>query len=269
MPGGSEMGHFDWRHFDWSSLARGWGDDLRIAAILFTRLPIRREGEIADREAADALRAAPLIGLAIGCAGGIGYGLASFFGLSPYLSALLALALTIAATGAFHEDGLADFADALGGASPADRLAIMRDSRLGSYGALALLFSVGARAGALAQLAEPAPAAAALIAAAAASRGLLPLLTFFLEPARRDGLGAMVARPHQETVAAAAALGVLAAVLLLGPLAALAALALALASAGGIGVLARSRLGGYTGDVLGAAQQAAEAAVLLAAAICA
>jgi len=96
------MGHFDWQRFDWSSLTRGWGDDLRIAAILFTRLPIRREGEIADREAADALRAAPLIGLAIGCAGGIGYGLASFFGLSPYLSALLALALPIAATGGFH-----------------------------------------------------------------------------------------------------------------------------------------------------------------------
>ena len=261
------MARFDWRHFDWPSLAHGWARDLAIAAILFTRLPVRHDGEIAAREAAEALRAAPLIGLAVGLAGAIVYGMASLLGLAHLLAALLALGAMVAATGAFHEDGLADFADALGGADVADRLAIMRDSRLGSYGVLALLFSIGLRAGAVAQIAEPAAAAAALLAAAALSRGLIPLLPFLLPPARRDGLGAMIASPSQETAAAAAALGAVSALVLLGPAAAALAFAFALAAVGGTGALARSRLGGYTGDVLGAAQQAAEAGVLLAAAI--
>jgi len=113
----------------------------------------------------------------------------------------------------------------------------------------------------------PAPAAAALVAAAAASRGLMPLMTLWLEPARREGLAAMLGAPRQEVVATAAALAALALLLLLGLGAGIAALALGLAALSGVAALARRRLGGYTGDVLGAAQQVIEATVLLVAAI--
>ncbi|MFI4988767.1 MAG: adenosylcobinamide-GDP ribazoletransferase [Alphaproteobacteria bacterium] len=261
------MRRIDWQHFDWSSLARGWGADLRVGAILLTRVPLRLEGDISAAMAAAGLRSAPVIGLALGLAAGAAYGLASLIGLAPYLAALLALGLAIAATGGLHEDGLADCADALAGGTAAARLAIMRDSRIGSYGVLALILSVGLRAGALAQLAQPWVVLAALAAAAAASRGLLPLVPWALEPARSTGLGRLVASPSQEVVATAAALGAIAALFLLGPLAGVVALAAALAAAWGIAALARSRLGGYTGDVLGAIQQAAETAILVVAAI--
>jgi len=261
------MAPFDWRRFDWSSLRNGWGRDLLIAAGLFTRWPVGHEAAIAANEAAEALRASPLIGLAVGIAGAAAYAIACLLGLAPALAALLALAVMIAATGALHEDGLADFADALGGGTAEDRLAIMRDSRLGSYGVLALLFSLGLRAGALSEIARPGAAASALVAAAALSRGLLPLLAHTLAPVREGGLGAFFARPSQEATAAAAAIGALAALVLLGFLAGALALVLALAATAAVAALARSRLGGYTGDVLGAAQQAAETGVLLAAAI--
>jgi len=263
------MAYFDWRHFDWSSLARGWGRDLAIAAGLFTRIPVGLEGELAPAEAAAALRAAPLIGLGIGLGGAAAYAIARLIGLGPALAALLALAVTIALSGALHEDGLADFADALGGGTTAQRLAIMRDSRLGSYGVLALLMSVALRAAALAEIAPVGKAAAALVAAAALSRGLLPLLAHLLPPAREDGLGAFFARPSREASAVSAVLGALAALVFLGPLAAALALVLALSALAATARLAQRHLGGYTGDVLGAAQQAAEVGALLAAAICA
>lgn len=261
------MAGFDWERLDWSSLGRGWLDDLRVAAIVFTRIPIRFDRPIGPREVAQALRAAPVIGLGVGLAGAAVLGIANLFGLSPLLAALAALAAAIVATGGFHEDGLADFADGFGGRDKDARLAIMRDSRVGSYGVLALILSVGLRAGALAQLAAPWPAALAFIAAAAASRGMAPLLASMLPAARADGLGALLAEPNQEATLTAVALGAVLTLPLLGMGGGIAALALALAAVIGVAALARARLGGYTGDVLGAAQQAAEVAVLFAAAI--
>ncbi len=261
------MARMDWERFDWSSLTTGWAEDLRVAAAFFTRLPLGPAGAATGESLARALRAAPLVGLALGLLGAGAFALAHALGLGPLVSALLALALIAASTGALHEDGLADFADGLAGREAAERLAIMRDSRTGVYGTLALVFSLGLRAAALAQIDSPGPAAAALVAAAAASRGLLPLTTLWLEPARPDGLAAMLGAPHQEAVVTAAALAALAALLLLGPSAGVAALALGLAALWGVAALARHRLGGYTGDVLGAAQQVVEVAVLLVAAI--
>jgi adenosylcobinamide-GDP ribazoletransferase len=257
----------DWHNFDWSQLGRGWSDDLRVAAILFTRLPIVHPGKIGADEIAHALRAAPVVGLGVGFAGAAAFTIAHELGLSALLSALAALGIAIASTGAFHEDGLADFADGLGGSDAQERLAIMRDSRLGSYGALALFFALLVRAAVLAQLATPWAAACALLAAASLSRGVMPLVALHLAPVRRDGLGAMIADPSQETIAAAAVIGALSAFIALGLAGGVAAIALALGALFGVTALAGSRLGGYTGDVLGAAQQAAEVAVLLAAVI--
>jgi len=261
------MARFDWEGIDWSRLGRGWREDLHLAATLLTRLPLAPLAAIAPGREAEALRAAPIVGLALGLGGGLVFALARGLGLGPALAGLLALATMIAASGALHEDGLADFADALGGGSPEARLAIMRDSRLGSYGVLALLLTLGLRAGALAEIARPGAAALALAAAAAGSRAVMPLLAFLLEPARPEGFAAKLGRPSQEAALTAAALGAAASLALLGIAAGIVAAAAAGAAACGIAALARARLGGYTGDVLGAAQQAAEVAILLVAAV--
>lgn len=261
------MARIDPDRFDWSSLATGWAEDLRVAAAFFTRLPFPHQAEAAGESLARALRAAPLVGLAVGLLGGGAFALARALGLAPLVSALLALASMAALTGALHEDGLADLADGLAGREAGERLAIMRDSRTGVFGTLALFFSLGLRAGALAQIGSSGAVAAALAAAAAVSRGLMPLMILWLEPARRDGLAAMLGTPPQEVLATAAALGAIAALILLGPGAGVAALALGLAALFGVATLAEHRLGGYTGDVLGAAQQVGEIAVLLVAAI--
>jgi adenosylcobinamide-GDP ribazoletransferase len=94
----------------------------------------------------------------------------------------------------------------------------------------------------------------------------MSLILLRLGPARADGLGAGLGEPSQETVATAFLLALLAILIFLGPLAGLAALLIGIAAALGVAELARRRIGGYTGDIFGAAQQAAEIAILLAAA---
>lgn len=271
------MAKLDWNKFDWSSLAQGWPQDLRIAATFFTCLPlgkteVRRDGHDADAPTSDAglgraLRAWPVIGLAIGLAGGFGFMILRELGLGAAVAAIGAIAITVGLTGALHEDGLADFADGLGGQDPEQRLAIMRDSRLGAYGLLALLLCLGLRGACLAEISAPGHAAAALIAAEVGARGLVPLLTLSLGPARTEGLGAALGAPNQESIATAAAIGAVAALILLGPFAGLVALAASLGAIFALGTLARRRLGGYTGDVLGAAEQVGATAILLVAAI--
>jgi adenosylcobinamide-GDP ribazoletransferase len=98
----------------------------------------------------------PLIGGLLGALGGLVDALARWLGLPPALAALWTLASLLLLTGALHEDGLVDAADGIfGGGDPARRLAIMRDSRIGAFGALALILSLGLRASALAALPGP------------------------------------------------------------------------------------------------------------------
>ena len=99
----------------------------------------------------------PLIGAAIGLIAGLALLSAFQLGLHPLACAFIAVAVAIALSGALHEDGLADFADGLGGTTREDRLAIMRDDRIGTFGTLALLFGVGIRSGKIGQeTADPA-----------------------------------------------------------------------------------------------------------------
>jgi adenosylcobinamide-GDP ribazoletransferase len=142
----------------------------------------------------------------------------------------------------------------------------MRDSRIGAYGVLAVVFSVGIRAAVLGGVPGPGMAAAALVAAAALSRGLLPVTMHLLKPARKSGLGARAGSPDQEGWVKAGLLGALIGFLMLGPWGGLVALAAGAAAAGFTVWLCHRQIGGYTGDVLGAQQQATEIAVLIAAA---
>ncbi len=244
-----------------------WWVDVTTALAFLTRLPLPLPEPDRPPNLARAARAMPLAGAAIGLGGAAVYGLSDALGLTPAIAGLLAVAATILLTGALHEDGLADSADGLfANAEPARRLEIMRDSRTGAYGALALILSVGLRATALAAIAAPGPAAAALIAAHALARALPPAVMAWAPLARDDGLAAAAGPAETEHAWTALGLGAAIALLLLGFGAGLAAWIAAGLAGFAMIRLARARIGGYTGDVLGAIEQLGEIAVLLAAA---
>lgn len=238
-----------------------WLDDLIAAARLLTRVPMpARETEDVGR----ASRAYPLVGAAIGLAGGLALLAARRSGVPPLAAELVTVAAVIALTGGLHEDGLADCLDGFGGGRSRDaKLAIMRDSRIGSFGALGLIVSVGLRTAALAAL-PSALAIPAMVAAHAGSRALLPAVAVALPSARSDGMGAALGQLPMVVPAIAAALGL---VLVMGPLGWPAGgRAAAAGAAAGIVVAAWAwrQIGGFTGDVLGLVQQAAETTMLTA-----
>lgn len=233
--------------------------DVPAALVLLTRLPLPRLPESAFAAPARATWAYPLVGLVVGLIASLVWWASSALPLP--LTAGLTLLGMILMTGALHEDGLADTADGLwGGHTPERRLEIMKDSRIGTYGVLALVLITSLRWQALVALANP----LALIAAATASRAVLPLLMATQEQARKEGLSASVGKAPP----ASAALALLIAVLILMALLPLSQVALALLAASAAALLgalvARAKLGGITGDILGATQQIAELAILLA-----
>jgi adenosylcobinamide-GDP ribazoletransferase len=238
---------------------------------LLTRIPLPNIGDGDDGDAnsdlAQASWAFPVIGALIGTIGALVFALASTAGLPPWVAALLAVGATALASGGLHEDGLADVADGFGGAfAREDKLAIMRDSHIGTYGTLALILSVALRAAALAAIAEPLAAGAALIAAHAGARACLPAVMRGVPLARADGLAAEAGIPETATVATALGLAALIALVMLGVGSAVLAVIAAAAAAAAMTAVARWQIGGYSGDVLGAVQQCAEIAILAAAA---
>ncbi len=246
-------------------LQRGLGD-VATAFQLLTRLPLGPLGRLASPDqAAGAVWAYPVAGMAVGAIGALAYGLAQAVGLGALVSALLALAAMAAATGALHEDGLADTLDGFGGGHDADQiLAIMRDSRTGAFGALGLIFSVGVRAAALAALEDLGAVAAALIVSGALSRASLPALAAILPPARADGMAASLGQPDAGPVWLGAGLSGLAAFVLQPAGLAILLIALAAAAAAFWGVLVKRRIGGQTGNILGATEQTVSMAALIA-----
>jgi adenosylcobinamide-GDP ribazoletransferase len=245
--------------------------DIRACLRLYSRLPVRAGDDGHDMPDLSAVGwAIPLAGGAIGGIGAIAAALSQAAHLPPLLTSAIAIGALALTTGAMHEDGLADTVDGFGGgAARDDKLAIMRDSRIGAYGALALCVSILIRAFALAAIVERSAlaGATALVAVGAISRvaGLLPMAT--LPPARSDGAGVAAAQSGQFLLRAmfvATCVGFLpwpaGASLAQTVIAQLAAYCAALA----IAQVARQHVGGYTGDVLGAAQQAAEIAALTA-----
>lgn len=244
-----------------------WWHAFRDAAGFLTRLPSRpAEPAAGSGFLVGCIGMFPAVGAVVGAMAALVLLAAVALGLPPAVAALSALAAMTLITGALHEDGLADFADGLGGgACRDDKLRIMADSRIGTYGVLAVAFAVGLRAAALVSLADGSNAAAgALIAAAALSRATLAAMLRALAPARPSGLSAAAGQPPRAEVVKASAIGIGVAFLALSPNAAVAAVVAAAAGAGAVAWLTRRHLGGHTGDALGAAQQAAETAALLA-----
>ncbi|WP_298955074.1 adenosylcobinamide-GDP ribazoletransferase [uncultured Methylobacterium sp.] len=254
-----------------------WPPLLDLAACLrfFSRLPVPALPGETDRHAAPDFRTAPrmlpVAGALIAVPAALALLGAHGLGLGPFIAATLAVLAATLVTGALHEDGLADVADGFGGGTtPERRIEIMRDSRIGAYGASALMLVYALRIGALATLLDRAGwrTALVLVLAAALSRtaALWPMV--HLGPARPGGASHAVGRPG--AAAHATAWGLCLVLALAAGLLGLPWLGLALA--GGLAWLAAwtlSRLsarliGGQTGDVVGACQQVAEVGVLLA-----
>ena len=240
--------------------------DIASCIAFFTRVPV--PASRGGRSFAEALWAAPVAGALVGLCAGLAILAGLGLGLPQGAAAALGLAAGIVLTGALHEDGAADLADGFGGGRTAgDKLAIMRDSRIGSYGTLALILSALVRWSALAALAA-APGGAVLwaaIAAHAASRAVLPAFAAHVPPARDTGLSAGLGAIGTGAITAALGLGFVA----LLPLGIGFAVVVAVLLAGIfllMGWLCRRQIGGQTGDVLGALQQGCEIAILLAAA---
>jgi adenosylcobinamide-GDP ribazoletransferase len=241
--------------------------DIADALRFFTRLRVGEPGPGAPLDIDRIAWAAPVAGVAVGLIGALALALTALLGLPLLLRAGLTTAALVAVTGALHEDGLADVADGFGGgATRAAKLEIMRDSRTGAYGALALALALILRIGALAAALDGgfwrAALSLTLVAALSRAAALTPLA--LLPPARADGAGAAAGRLDSNALAAAwgSAL-VIALVLGLVALGLAHALLAALISGAGALImvaLARRAIGGQTGDVAGAAQQCGEVA---------
>jgi adenosylcobinamide-GDP ribazoletransferase len=239
--------------------------DLLGAVAFLTRVPTGG-GARRPEELARSVPWFPVVGAGVGLAvAGVYAGAGAL--LPPLPAAAVAVVAGVCLTGAFHEDGLGDTADALvGHHDREDTVRILQDPRLGTFGVLAVAASLLLRVAAVAALA-PAAALAALPAAHALSRAAAVATMAALPPAAGTGLGASYARALSGRGAlAGTAAGLAVALALLGGAAVWAAAVAALA-AFLLGRLARRRLGGVTGDVLGAVQQLGEVLVLLAAVV--
>ncbi|HEY1862372.1 MAG TPA: adenosylcobinamide-GDP ribazoletransferase [Roseiarcus sp.] len=240
--------------------------DIADALRFFTRLSVGAPEPNARLDIDRIAWAAPIAGVFVGLVGALVLALAALLGLPLILRAGLATAALVALTGALHEDGLADVADGFGGgATRARKLEIMRDSRIGAYGgialALALILRIGALTAALDGGVWRASLSLMLVAALSRAAALTPLA--LLPPARADGAGAAAGRLDSSALAAAWGSAIAIAVALglaLGVAHALLAALMSGAGALAMVALARRAIGGQTGDVAGAAQQFGEIA---------
>lgn len=250
--------------------------DLARATGFLSRLPVpARYFQGHDGSLARAAGMFPLAGLVIGLGPGLMLLALSWINANPALTALIALITLTGLTGALHEDGLADSADAFGARGDHEHsLEIMKDSRIGVYGVLALLGSFSLKAVALTVLVSAAGGFAALMgicAAAAISRTALIWHWRHLPSARPGGVASSVGTPDEDTAKLVLGVGgvlfVVLASLCSGLLAALVALALVAAATVKWTAMVRARIGGHTGDTLGATQQIGETVSLTALAL--
>jgi adenosylcobinamide-GDP ribazoletransferase len=237
--------------------------ELAAAFALLTRLPVHRFELPRLIVPAEAVWAYPVVGAVIGAVGGAVYWLAHSVSCPPALAALCALLAMILTTGAMHEDGLADFADGLAGDTKERSLSIMRDHQIGAYGVIALVLSLAMRGAAITLISEPYGVMAASIGAGAASRSSAVLIMTALPPARRDGLSVSVGSPTAGLAGITLGLTFMIAWLVLPFGVSLLLMLSAIATALVIGRVALGRLGGQTGDVLGASSQVSECLALI------
>lgn len=228
---------------------------IATAVAFFSRLPVPAGLQTAGLAQAAAM--APVAGLVVALPAAVLMVLGAQL-TGPLAGAVIGTVALIVLTGALHEDGLADCADGFwGGATPERRLAIMRDSRIGTYGVLALVGAVLLKVALLEALLSAGSwgAAAAFLAAAVAGRAVALYPWVGLLPARADGLAVAVGRPTVPTFRRALVIAIVATALLLAWWAPVGWIVASLGAAGaakGCASLADRKIGGHTGDVIGA-----------------
>jgi adenosylcobinamide-GDP ribazoletransferase len=254
-----------------TDIVKSWTADLTASFGFLTRLPM--PGGLPSVPLAEAMRAFPLAGAVIGAVSGLVLAGLALTGLPGLAAAGLALAAQALLTGGLHEDGLADTADGFGGGRDREnKLAIMRDSHIGTYGVLALTLGLLVKAAALGELAKASSIAviALLAASGAFSRAVMVWLMATTPPARSDGLARGVGQPSDFTARTALVAGGLIAVVLVlatrGLVSTLVILGAGALAAGLFRFLAMRQIGGHTGDTCGALQFLAETAMIAAAA---
>ena len=235
--------------------------DLAVAFQFLTRLPVPRV-TFAPDQLARSVKFFPLVGLVVGYGGALLEKM-----VSPHLgrpgSAVVVLLYLLLITGCFHEDGLADVADSMGGWTPEQRLTILRDSRLGTYGVAALVISLGARALLLAGL-PLAHFTAYVVSAHVLCRWSTLPLSYYLPAARAgEGQGARVARLTSAASLVGGSLFTLVTVVVLLRKAAIAPLLAAVLVPALSSMFYLRKFGGVTGDGFGATNQLTEIAVYL------
>ncbi|MBC7282362.1 adenosylcobinamide-GDP ribazoletransferase [Hoeflea sp.] len=251
-------------------------DDIARATGFLSRLPVpARYFEGYDGSLSRASGMFPAAGVVIALVPALVVLILSWLGANPALTAMIAITASIALTGGLHEDGLADSADAFGARGGRDQmLEIMKDSRTGTYGALALVLSFAFRATSLTILLSVHGAWSTfllLLAVAAASRAAITWHWNALPPARQDGVAASVGAPEDSAATRSLATGGILFVALAVPSAgfmpALLALGVLTAFVSLWTSIVREKLHGHTGDTLGASQQIAETTCLVALAL--
>lgn len=235
------------------TLWRDIREDLACGLSLLTRLPtgwLRVEGS--KWSLGRSVWCWPLTGAGIGAVGGTLYLTLTRLGLPPLLSAIWTVAALLLLTGGLHEDGLADMADGLGGGRDRpSKLDIMRDSRLGSYGAMALSLALALRVSGLSCL-EGLNAVKCLVASGALSRAAMISAAFILPPARPDGLAKQLASLNTIRVTFTLLITALMVFLMFPALTAAMTCLGTTVMAALLMILSSHQLGGHTGDVLGA-----------------
>ena len=225
---------------------------LWVAFGFLTRVPVGdpSRGGATPVQMSSAVPWFPIVGILIGLAQGFTW-LALNEVTTPLLSAVIATAIAALITGAFHHDGLADIADAFGGGWTVEqRMEILKDSRLGTYGTTALIMAFGTEIAALSSL-DPETGLRALVAAHVLGRGIA-VGAMLVSPIGGDGLGASYMTDLNPLAGVCSlALSVVAGVALLGVTGA-GAFVLAAVAAACVVLLAIKKIGGVTGDVLGA-----------------
>jgi adenosylcobinamide-GDP ribazoletransferase len=256
---------------------RDFTNDIARSMGFLSRLPVpSRYFEGHDGNLSRAVGAFPIAGVLIVLPAAAAFAVLLALKMEPLLAAFLVLAMLALLTGGLHEDGLSDTADGIGGGRDREAaLAIMRDSRIGSYGASALVLSYGIRAAALAAIGgalTPTGAGFSMIAIAALSRAAMVWHWSALPPARRDGVAVSVGLPESEAIMLALGSAAVIVVAVIWFFAGFGAACATIAAAGlavfGLTRYIGSRIGGHTGDTIGASQQCAEMAALAALALC-
>lgn len=243
---------------------RLWAIQIRNAASYLTRIPAIRRS-ISDEAGlpTSAARAFPIVGAALGLFGGLAYGLGALLGFPSLIAALLGVGAAILVAGARPEEALSRLAEGFGhGRGTEQKLSIMNETPIGTVGVITLLLAVGAKVGAIADLASVGLVIAAMVTASTVSRAAIPFMARYLDPVESADDTGSAARPAFADLLVGGGLVLVLALVVLGWSGLIATVA-AVIGVVGFSFLVKRQIGGHTVEVLGSTQQVAEVAFLI------